>query len=97
MADRRVVVVGGANSAGQAAVYLARHAEQVTVLLRGASLAERMSAYLVQELERAANVIVRPPSGVGATLRMSPVRVPARGSACADGARVRSFLDRLRR
>jgi thioredoxin reductase (NADPH) len=66
MAGQRVVVVGGANSAGQAAVYLARHAEQVTVLLRGAGLAERMSAYLVAELQRAANVTVRPHSQVTA-------------------------------
>jgi thioredoxin reductase (NADPH) len=66
MAGQRVAVVGGANSAGQAAVHLARHAEQVTVLLRGASLADRMSAYLVNELERAANVTVRPHTQVTA-------------------------------
>lgn len=59
MGGQRVVVVGGANSAGQAAVHLARHAEQVTLLVRGAALAEGMSAYLVQELERAGNVTVR--------------------------------------
>jgi thioredoxin reductase (NADPH) len=59
MRDRRVAVVGGANSAGQAAVHLARHAEQVTLLVRGGSLAEGMSAYLVRELERAGNVTVR--------------------------------------
>ena len=59
MAGQRVVVVGGANSAGQAAVHLARHAEQVTVLVRGHSLSAGMSAYLVGELERADNVTVR--------------------------------------
>lgn len=66
MRGQRVVVAGGANSAGQAAVHLARHAEQVTVLLRGASLADRMSAYLVQELKRAPNVTVRPHSQITA-------------------------------
>jgi thioredoxin reductase (NADPH) len=66
MAGQQVVVAGGANSAGRAAVHLARHAEHVTVLLRGRSLAERMSAYLVAELERAANVTVRPHSQVTA-------------------------------
>jgi thioredoxin reductase (NADPH) len=66
MAGQRVAVVGGANSAGQAAVHLARYAEHVTMLIRGASLAERMSAYLVAELERAANVTVRPHSQVTA-------------------------------
>jgi len=59
MAGQRVVVVGGANSAGQAAVHLARYAEQVTLLVRGGSIADGMSAYLVQELERAGNVTVR--------------------------------------
>jgi thioredoxin reductase (NADPH) len=59
MAGQRVAVVGGANSAGQAAVHLARHAEQVTLLVRGDALAEGMSAYLVQELQRAANITVR--------------------------------------
>jgi thioredoxin reductase (NADPH) len=59
MAGQRVAVVGGANSAGQAAVHLARHAEQVTLLVRGDSLAEGMSTYLLQELERADNVTVR--------------------------------------
>ena len=52
-------MVGGANSAGQAAVHLARHAEQVTLLVRGGSLADGMSAYLVEELQRAGNVAVR--------------------------------------
>jgi thioredoxin reductase (NADPH) len=52
-------VVGGANSAGQAAVHLARLASHVTLLIRGPSLSARMSAYLINELERAPNVSVR--------------------------------------
>ena len=48
MKDREVFVVGGANSAGQAAIHLARYAAQVTVLVRGQSLAEDMSEYLDQ-------------------------------------------------
>jgi thioredoxin reductase (NADPH) len=59
MAGQRVVVVGGANSVGQAAVHLARHAKQVALLHRGDALAEGMSAYLLQELERAANITAR--------------------------------------
>jgi thioredoxin reductase (NADPH) len=59
MEGQRAFVVGGANSAGQAAVHLARSASQVTLLVRGTSLSERMSAYLINELERASNINVR--------------------------------------
>jgi thioredoxin reductase (NADPH) len=44
--ETEVVVVGGGNSAGQAAMYLSRVAKQVHLLVRGAGLAETMSAYL---------------------------------------------------
>jgi thioredoxin reductase (NADPH) len=59
MKDREVFVVGGANSAGQAAVHLARYAAGVTVLVRGRALADGMSDYLVREIERAPNIAVR--------------------------------------
>jgi thioredoxin reductase (NADPH) len=59
MQDQAVYVVGGANSAGQAAVHLARYASEVTMLVRGSSLAATMSDYLVRELEAAPNVAVR--------------------------------------
>jgi len=55
---QRAFVVGGANSAGQAAVHLARFVSQVTLLVRGPSLSDRMSAYLINELERVSNVSV---------------------------------------
>jgi thioredoxin reductase (NADPH) len=54
-----VVVVGGANSAGQAAVKLAEQARSVTLLVRGASIATGMSAYLVEQVDLLANVVVR--------------------------------------
>jgi thioredoxin reductase (NADPH) len=57
---QRIFVIGGANSAGQAAVHLARFASQVTLLVRGPSLSDRMSAYLINELERASNVSIWP-------------------------------------
>ena len=47
-----VFVVGGANSAGQAAVHLARYAASVTLVCRGASLSSSMSQYLLDEIER---------------------------------------------
>jgi thioredoxin reductase (NADPH) len=65
MKDSEVFVVGGANSAGQAAVHLARYAAHVTVLVRGRSLADSMSEYLIREIESAPNIAVR--YGVAAT------------------------------
>jgi len=59
MKGSEVFVVGGANSAGQAAVHLARYAAQVTVLVRGRSLADSMSEYLIREIESAPNITVR--------------------------------------
>ena len=53
-----VFIVGGANSAGQAALYLARLAHKVTILYRGDSLAQGMSHYLVQQIERTDNIDV---------------------------------------
>jgi thioredoxin reductase (NADPH) len=53
-----VIVVGGANSAGQATVEFARHAEKVTVLIRGASLSKGMSRYLIDRIDTADNVEV---------------------------------------
>jgi thioredoxin reductase (NADPH) len=54
-----VLVVGGGNSAGQGALYLARFARSVTVLVRGASLGETMSQYLVERIGEAENIDVR--------------------------------------
>lgn len=61
---QHVFVVGAANSAGQAAVNLARHAAQVTILARGGSLAARMSQYLIEEISATPNIDVRPDTEV---------------------------------
>ena len=57
--DQDVYIVGGANSAGQAAVYLSRHAKSVTLLVRGPSLERSMSYYLIQQIEGIDNITVR--------------------------------------
>ncbi len=54
-----VYIVGGANSAGQAAMYLSRFAKSVTLLVRGADLAASMSYYLIQQINEAPNISVR--------------------------------------
>jgi thioredoxin reductase (NADPH) len=54
-----VYIVGGANSAGQAAVFFSRHAKTVTLLVRGPSLESSMSYYLIKQLEDIENVSVR--------------------------------------
>jgi len=59
MTGQEVYVAGGANSAGQAAVHLARYASRVTMLIRGSSLAAAMSDYLVQQLRVTPNLTVR--------------------------------------
>lgn len=58
MAGEKVYVVGGANSAGQAALHLARFAARVTLLVRGDSLAAGMSDYLIRQIEATPNVEV---------------------------------------
>jgi thioredoxin reductase (NADPH) len=59
IAGEDVYVVGGANSAGQAALHLARYAARVTLLVRGPSLAAGMSHYLVRQIAATPNVVVR--------------------------------------
>jgi thioredoxin reductase (NADPH) len=53
-----VYIVGGANSAGQAAINMSRYARRVIMLVRGKSLAASMSQYLIDEIERTPNIVV---------------------------------------
>jgi thioredoxin reductase (NADPH) len=57
--DQHVVVIGGANSAGQAAVYFSGYANRVTMLVRGDSLTKSMSHYLIEQIAALPNVEVR--------------------------------------
>ena len=63
---RRVVVVGGANSAGQGALFFSRYASHVTMLVRADSLATGMSQYLIERIEAAPNIEVLTGAAVAA-------------------------------
>jgi thioredoxin reductase (NADPH) len=63
--DQQVFVVGGANSAGQAAMNLSRQADKVTLVVRGPSLAASMSYYLIQQIEATPNIEVLTCTEVG--------------------------------
>ncbi len=58
-AQQRVVIIGAANSAGQAAVHFAGFAAQVTMLVRGDSLTKSMSSYLIEQIAQLPNIEVR--------------------------------------
>ena len=59
-AEEDVIVVGGGNSAGQAAVFLARTSRRVYVLVRGSGLADTMSRYLIRRIEETPNIVLLP-------------------------------------
>ena len=56
---RRVFVVGGGNSAGQGALHLARYAKEVHIIVRRDSLRETMSRYLIDQIEKTPNIVLR--------------------------------------
>ncbi len=58
--DRRVLVVGGGNSAGQGAMYLARYARDVDIIVRREDLRETMSQYLIDQIAKTSNIHVMP-------------------------------------
>jgi thioredoxin reductase (NADPH) len=63
-AGETVYVVGGANSAGQAAMNFAKHAEKVIILVRGSSLSSTMSQYLIDQVKETPNIQVWAHAGV---------------------------------
>jgi len=58
--DEDVYIVGGANSAGQAAMYFSKYARRVVMLVRGESLARSMSQYLIDQIKNTPNIQVEP-------------------------------------
>jgi thioredoxin reductase (NADPH) len=86
-AGEDVLVVGAANSAGQAVLNLARHARTVTLLVRGDALEKSMSRYLVDRIEAADNVTVRLRSEVAAGYgdgHLETVTVADRGTGTTE-------------
>ena len=88
-ADEDVYVVGGANSAGQAAVFLSRHARRVTLLVRADGLERSMSHYLIRQIRDTANIEVRTNTEVAGVEEPSTWRAyafatvaPARSTRC---------------
>ena len=59
-----VYIIGGANSAGQAAMSFSKYARQVTMLVRGESLTKSMSQYLIEQIAETPNITVQPHSSV---------------------------------
>jgi thioredoxin reductase (NADPH) len=90
-ADQHVVVIGGANSAGQAAVYFSGYASRVTMLVRGESLAASMSHYLVEQIEALPNVEVR--TGARALAAEGDGRLQRLRIGAADGTETVEDLD----
>lgn len=80
-AGKDVVVVGGGNSAGQAAIHLSRFARSVTIMVRRAGLAETMSDYLIREIDANPRITVRPRTQV----------VEAGGGTSLEWLRVRNL------
>ena len=58
--NKPIFIVGGGNSAGQAAMYLSRFAKTVSILIRKESLASTMSAYLIEQIEQTENITLMP-------------------------------------
>lgn len=58
--DEEVFIVGGANSAGQAALHFSKFARKVTMLVRASGLESSMSKYLIDEIEKTPNIVVEP-------------------------------------
>jgi len=59
-----IYIIGGANSAGQAAMYFSKYAHKVTMLVRAESLTKSMSQYLIEQIEATENITVQPRSSV---------------------------------
>src|SRR5437764_4434528 len=91
---RRVLVVGGGNSAGQGAMYLARYATDVQIVVRRDSLRDTMSQYLIEQIDKTPNIRVRTRTELDRVEGADSVQRVALTSA-ADGACQLEEIDAL--
>jgi thioredoxin reductase (NADPH) len=94
--NEEVFVVGGANSAGQAAMHFAKYANKVTMLVRGRGLSATMSKYLIDEIERTSNIVVETQTQVIAAegeerLELLRLRGP-KGEYCVQASSLFVFI-----
>ncbi len=82
---KRVLVVGGGNSAGQGAMHLARYAADVQIVVRREGLAETMSRYLIEQIDETPNIRLRPRTEVASRRRRRARRA---GDAPVRGRRI---------
>jgi thioredoxin reductase (NADPH) len=87
--DEDVFIVGGANSAGQAAMYFANYARRVVMLVRGNSLASGMSQYLVEQIRQTPNIHVELNSQV--TEAFGTERLEAISIYCSTSGETQKF------
>ena len=84
---RRVFVIGGANSAGQGALFLSRFASRVTIVIRADSLKTSMSQYLIDQIERTGNIsliVDAEVAAVGGTGHLESITLKHRASGECD-------------
>ena len=81
---RRVLVIGGGNSAGQAAMHLSRYAKEVQIVIRRESLHETMSQYLIDQIGKTPNIRLRPGTEIDRVEGNARVECVSL-KACADG------------
>jgi thioredoxin reductase (NADPH) len=90
LVDREVVIVGGANSAGQAAVAFAKSARKVTMVIRAGSLEKDMSRYLIKDIEMCPNIDVMTHTELSRARgdgRLESISVTRRGEPVAEPLR----------
>ncbi len=93
--NEEVYVVGGANSAGQAAVHFSDHARRVVMLVRGESLAGTMSKYLIDRIEKAPNIEVQTGASVVEVcggVRLEEISVKCHKTGAVDRVKASSLF-----